>query len=525
MQIRGDVLAENPQPVPHGVFLRHVTPAGGPPGQDRRGKIAGTGLPGQDCEYRRAIELLPIDPGNSVMKVGATPTLLVSIVMNLVPVVRANQPNIVLILADDLGYGDLACYGSLRQETPHIDRLATGGVRFTDFHSNGPMCSATRAALLTGCYQQRFGPEFDGALGPSPRDDNGLPLAAVTIAEVLQQVGYATGMYGKWHLGYRPPLWPTQQGFDEFVGLGSGDGDHHTQIDRSGQQDWWKNDVIRMESAYTTDLITDHSVDFIRRHRKQPFFLYVAHLAIHFPWQGRDDLPHRVQGTNYSNDKWGIIPDRHNVAPHVKAMIEAVDQSVGKIVSALDECGLSENTLVVFASDNGGYLQYADSHFNISSNGPLKGQKGEVHEGGHRVPCIARWPGRIPPGRTSAQTVLTMDFFPTFASLAGAKLPTGQQLDGRDIGPLLLDDQALAERMTFWRNDEQRAARLGRWKLNLSPVDRSAADRSAADGPRLYNLNDDLGETTNVAAENPAIVSKLRNAWFAWERDVNGGFQ
>ena len=167
-----------------------------------------------------------------------------------VAIVSANQPNIVLIVADDLGYGDLACYGSGRHQTPHIDRLAADGLLMTDFHSNGSMCSATRAALLTGCYQQRFGPEFDGALGPSPLADNGLPLEAVTIAEVLQHSGYATGMFGKWHLGYRPPLWPTHQGFEEFVGLGSGDGDHHTQINRSGQlgqlrDAWfaWEQDV------------------------------------------------------------------------------------------------------------------------------------------------------------------------------------------------------------------------------------------------------------------------------------------
>ena len=429
--------------------------------------------------------------------------------------VQASQPNFVIILADDLGYGDLACYGSKLNKTPNIDRLAAEGIRFTDFHSNGPMCSATRAALLTGCFQQRFGKKFDGALSPGTSDDNGLPLEAVTIAEVLKQAGYATGMFGKWHLGYKPPLWPTHQGFDEFVGLGSGDGDHHTHIDRSGNEDWWRNDDIRMETGYTAELITRHSVDFIRRHKDEPFILYVPHLAIHFPWQGPGDPPHRVKGTNYANDKWGIIPNRNNVAPHVKAMIEAIDESVGTIVSALKRHGLADNTLVIFASDNGGYLRYAKSHFNISSNGPLKGQKGGVDEGGHRVPCIAWWPGRIKPGQVFSQTILTMDLFPTLVDLAEAELPEQQITDGVDIGPLLFRGEPLTERMTFWRADRERAARLGPWKLNLSDAEK----------PLLYNLDSDIGETTNVGDSNPDLVNLLTTAWFNWEADVNARFK
>ena len=361
----------------------------------------------------------------------------------------AARPNFVIILADDLGYGDLACYGSKLNETPNIDRLASEGMRFTDFHSNGPMCSATRAALLSGCYQQRFGPRFDGALSPSNDNDNGLPQEAVTIAETLQQAGYATGMFGKWHLGYKPPLWPTHQGFDKFIGLSTGDGDHHTQISRSGNRDWWKNDRNLKEKGYTTDLITRHSIDFIERHKEGPFFLFVSHLAIHFPWQGPDDPAHRVQGTNYANDKWGIIPNRSNVAPHVKAMIESLDKSVGQIISALKENDLDENTFVIFASDNGGYTHYAKSHFNISSNSPLRGQKCGVYEGGHRVPCIAWWPGKIQPAQQTAQTVLTMDLFPTLTKLAAAKLPKGQKIDGQDIGPLLFRREPLPPRMLF----------------------------------------------------------------------------
>lgn len=202
----------------------------------------------------------------------------------------AHKPNIVLIMADDLGYGDLGCYGNDVNQTPHIDALAAGGLRFRDFHAAGPMCSPTRAATLTGLYQQRFGREFDTAL--DSRDQLGLPHAAITIAELLKPHGYATACFGKWHLGYRPPLLPTNQGFDLFRGLGSGDGDFHTHIDRSGNEDWWHNDQLETVEGYTTDLLTRYSIEFIEAHRDRPFFLYVPHLAIHFPWQGPHDPGH-----------------------------------------------------------------------------------------------------------------------------------------------------------------------------------------------------------------------------------------
>ncbi|MCH7688854.1 MAG: sulfatase-like hydrolase/transferase, partial [Planctomycetes bacterium] len=326
--------------------------------------------------------------------------------------------------------------------------------------------------------------------------------------------GYATGMFGKWHLGYKPPLMPVNQGFDEFRGLASGDGDHHTHISRDGLKDWWLNNEIKMEKGYTTDLLTDYSVDFIERHSEQPFLLYLAHLAIHFPWQGPDDPPHRVEGTNYARDKWGIIPNRANVAPHVKAMIESVDRSLGRVIAVLEKLKLAENTLVVFTSDNGGYLNYAGGFENISSNGPLKGQKGSVDEGGHRVPAIFYWPGRIAEGQVTDETTMTMDLFPTFAALAGAELPRRQKLDGVDLAPLLFEQRPLSKRTLFWRKGERRAVRRGHWKLNLSNRQR----------PTLYNLAKDLGETTNLTAKNAKLVRKLTAAYDSWEADVNSGF-
>lgn len=422
--------------------------------------------------------------------------------------IAADQPNIILILADDLGYGDLACYGSTKHDTPHIDALAAAGIRFTDFHSAGPMCSPTRACILTGQYQQRFGRIFDSAISGVHHRDRGLPHKAVTVAELLQKQGYATACFGKWHLGYVPPWLPPSQGFDLFRGLGSGDGDFHTHIDRSGNEDWWYNNQLAMEEGYTTHLLTRYSVEFIEQHQDQPFFLYVPHLGIHFPWQGPDDPPHRRKGVDYHKDKWGIIPDRGNVSPHVKAMVEAVDDSVGQIVGALKQHGLEQKTLVIFTSDNGGYLTYDPDFRNISSNGPLRGQKTQLYEGGHRVPTVISWPGRISAG-VSDFTGHSADLLPTFARLAGVP-KTEVTSDGMDLAPLLFEQQTPADRLLYWRAHTVRAVREGPWKLWFTKSE-----------TELYNLDDDLGEQQNLAETHPDIVRRLKQAWHAWEDDVN----
>tara|TARA_R110002049_G_scaffold305056_3_gene501173 strand:+ start:133507 stop:134940 length:1434 start_codon:yes stop_codon:yes gene_type:complete len=421
---------------------------------------------------------------------------------------NAARPNVVLIMADDLGYGDLGCYGSEINPTPNIDNLASGGLRFTDFHSSGPMCTPTRAATLTGRYQQRFGAMFDTAISGVSQHDQGLPHRAVTIAEVLKAEGYATACFGKWHLGYQPPWLPTAQGFDFFRGLGSGDGDYHTHIDRSGREDWWRQNELEPETGYTTDLLTKHSVDFIENHHDQPFFLYVPHLAIHFPWQGPQDPPHRQKGQDYLKDKFGVVPDRSDVSGHVRAMIKSLDHSVGEIVSALEKWNLRDNTLVIFTSDNGGYVSYAGGFQKISSNGPLRGQKTELYEGGHRVPMIISWPGKIASAITN-QTAHSTDLFPTIANLCQAET-AGLQLDGVDLTSLIFDGSAIAKRTLFWRARQAMAVRSGPWKLY------------GKGGPlELFNLDQDLGETTNLADHKPDLVQKLSRQWDRWESDVN----
>ncbi|MCB1079616.1 MAG: sulfatase-like hydrolase/transferase, partial [Verrucomicrobiae bacterium] len=263
-------------------------------------------------------------------------------------------PNLVLIVGDDVGYGDLACYGSKINPTPHIDTLAKGGLRFTDFHTGGAMCSPTRASMLTGCYPQRFGADFDGALGKQDDREVGLPLGAVTIAELLKERGYATACFGKWHLGYTAPMIPTRQGFTTFRGMLSGDGDHHTHIDRSGNEDWYADEALDMEEGYTADLLTGYSLDFIGKHRESPFFLYlpfaVPHLSIQAPEDEVAEYTADLPETDYVHK--GYLP---HPKPHAgyAAMVTHMDRGVGEILALLAELGLDEKTAVFFTSDNG----------------------------------------------------------------------------------------------------------------------------------------------------------------------------
>ncbi len=424
------------------------------------------------------------------------------------------RPNIVLILADDLGYGDLGCYGSKQNKTPHLDRMAKEGLRFTDFHTNGSMCTPTRAALLTGQYQQRFGVKFEGPLSGKSDYHTGLPLEAHTMAETLKEAGYSTGMFGKWHLGYQPPFLPTHQGFDTFVGLTSGDGDHHSHIDRTGRPDWWHQESKQEETGYTADLLTQHAIQFMESHQEDPFFVYLPHLAIHFPWQGPHDPPHRQKGVDYWEDKWGIINDRSNIAPYVKAMVESLDTNVGRVMEALKRMDLDERTLVIFLSDNGGYIDYGTTHQNISSNGALRGQKGTLWEGGHRVPAMIRWPGRIQPG-VSEETVMGFDLFPTIMRLAtGKPYHRVSRLDGIDITHHLLRREPLPHRTLFWRDGKEFAVRSGPWKL-VAPGDGSH---------QLFNLYHDFRESRDVASIRKDQVKHMLEAFQSWESSLGQSF-
>jgi arylsulfatase A-like enzyme len=308
-------------------------------------------------------------------------------------------------------------------------------------------------------------------------------------------------------LGFHPPLVPTRQGFDDYRGLLSGGGDHHSHIDRSGRQDWWHNEQIEMESGYSADLITSHSIEFIEQHKDQPFFLYVPHQAIHFPWQRPNDTAHRVKGQSYWNDKWGKIKDTNDIRPYIKSMVEAIDQSVGQIVATLKRLELDQQTLIIFTSDNGGYLNYGRTHLNISSNGPLRGQKGDLYEGGHRVPAIAYWPGRIKAGTVTDQTTMTMDIFPTLLKLVNVPEIGNVEFDGINILPLLLENKPLPKRTLFWRMRQQKAVRKGAWKLYLNE-----------NKLELYNLDNDISESNDLSKQYSEKVATMNSELVAWEK-------
>jgi len=421
------------------------------------------------------------------------------------------KPNVIIILADDLGYGDVGCYGSTVINTPNIDALAKGGLRFTDFHSNGAMCSPTRAALLTGRYQQRAG--IQSVLSCKSTHDVGLAHKEITFAELLKPAGYATAMYGKWHLGFKPEFNPVTQGFDEFVGYVSGGSDYFSHVNRSGEPDWWKNDKLHPEKGYTTELLTDHAIEFIEKNRTRPFCVYVPYQAVHFPFQGPKDKAYRVVGGSYwSKAKYGLrYDDVNDRKTAYKEMVESMDANVGRIVQAVRKLGLEKKTLIFFTSDNGAYKW-------VGSNLPCSGQKGQLLEGGHRVPAIAYWPGKIKPATVTDETILTMDLFPTIAALAGVEVPPKLKLDGVDIRAVLFEGKKLKPRTVFWRTSRAGAARRGPWKLLM----RKARGNSPA-FVGLYNLHEDIAEKNNLAEKKPELLSQLKAEYAAWEQDVTAG--
>ncbi|QDT36862.1 sulfatase-like hydrolase/transferase [Stratiformator vulcanicus] len=407
---------------------------------------------------------------------------------------ETRKPNIIIILADDLGYADVGCYGSKRFKTPNIDALAADGIRFTDFHSNGAVCSPTRAALLTGRYQQRTG--ITGVVTAKGHRHTGLDLQETTFAEVVKPLGYTTALFGKWHVGYNADYNPVRQGFDEFIGFVSGNVDYHAHLDQTGKEDWWKQDKLSPETGYTTDLITDHGVDFIQHNKDRPFLLYLPHEAPHYPYQGRKDPPRYQPGRGRTKDP---------VTPAVyKEMIEVMDEGVGRIRKAVVDAGISDNTLIFFFSDNG--------PAGPGSAGPLRGKKGQIWEGGHRVPAIACWPGRIEKGKTSDLPAMGSDLLPTIAAISGAALPQDVTLDGIDLLPYLFQNKQLSDRPLFWGVRNQLAIRKGDFKL--------VTDKSFSN-PSLYNLSSDLGEKDDIAAAHPELVKDLLSLLKHWYADVN----
>ncbi|MDX2037710.1 MAG: sulfatase [Isosphaeraceae bacterium] len=421
-------------------------------------------------------------------------------------------PNVVIIYADDLGYADLGCFGAPADQTPNLDRMASRGRKFTNFHVSQPVCSASRTSLLTGCYANRLG--IHGALGPTARV--GISDEETTIAEVLRGRGYATGMAGKWHLGHHPRFLPTRHGFDEYLGL-------------PYSNDMWprneaakKNayptlpliegekaidpDVTPDDQALLTTIYTERAVRFIDKNKDRPFFFYLAHSMPH--------VPIFVSEKNDGKTGRGLYAD----------VIREIDWSVGEILSALERNGLSERTLVVFTSDNGPWLNYGD---HAGSAGPLREGKGTCWEGGVRVPCVMTWPGTIPAGTTSSAMMMTIDLLPSIAAMTGARLPK-LPIDGKDLSKSITGAEPAANpHSSYWFYYEQGQLQAvtsgdGRWKLQLPHTYRSLSGRPGGKGgkparydqivldkPELYDLESDIGEKTDLAAAHPEIVKRL----------------
>lgn len=445
---------------------------------------------------------------------------------------RTTKPNILLIVADDLGYGELGCYGGKDIPTPHIDSLAKSGVRFTDAYVTAPYCAASRAALLTGRYGTRFGFEFNPVGAGNEHPENGLPLSERTLADGLREAGYVTGLVGKWHLGGNAKFHPQRRGFDEFFGFfheahyfvpppWAG---HTTWLRRkalpNGSQGRWtspdgritwsthmksfepdydaNNPVLRNsqpvdEQANLTDAFTREAVDFIKRHKEQPFFLYLAHLAVHSPMQGADVYM----------EKFSHIPDIHRRI--FAAMLAHMDDGVGRVLETVRSEGLEENTIIIFLSDNGGPTREI-----TSSNAPFRGEKGQLLEGGLRVPFIIQWKNRLPAGRVESRMASSLDLLPTALAAAGGTAPA--RLDGTDLLPFFEGDLAKPIRPRhYWRMGTPAALRAGSWKIYR--------DRDTT-GWQLYDLANDPGETRNLADAHPERLNTLRSEWEALDKEM-----
>ncbi len=405
-------------------------------------------------------------------------------------------PNFIVIFCDDLGYGDTGCYGSEKNRTPKIDRMASEGMRFTSFYSSSPVCTPSRASLMTGCYAQRVGMHMDytGHWVLIPGSRRGLHPSEITLAESLRTVGYTTACIGKWHLGDQPPHLPTRHGFDHYFGIPysndmawEGRGDPPLPLMRD-------EDVVDapVDQATLTGRYTEEAIRFITENARQPFFLYLPHTFPHLPLHASEAFRDRSANGRYGD------------------CVEEIDWSTGKILDALDELQLSEKTLVIFTSDNG------SNGRNGGSNHPLAGAKGSTMEGGMRVPMIARWTGTIEPGTTCHRITATMDIFPTFAALAEAPLPV-RPIDGHDIRPLLLEDPSGPspwDEFLYFRRRQLQAIRVGDWKYHL-PMEQSFPNWTTPEktGPgregRLVNLASDLSESTDLSRDYPEVVRMM----------------
>ncbi len=417
------------------------------------------------------------------------------LVASCLPLLAADEkkPNILLIVGDDMGYADVGFHGCKEIPTPHLDALAASGARFTNGYVTGPYCSPTRAALLTGRYQNRFGHEFN----PSEKD-SGLPLSETTLADHLKTAGYATGLIGKWHLGTLPAMHPQKRGFDEFFGFLGG---AHSYFQADGILRG--NEPVR-EMDYATDAFGREAVSFIERHKAQPWFLFLSFNAVHTPMEAaKDDLAKFPNITD---------PLRRDYA----AMMLAMDDAIGSVRKKLTDSQLERDTIVFFISDNGGPTMKGVT-VNGSRNEPLRGSKRTTLEGGIRVPFIISWPGRVKPAVVDAPAI-QLDLHATAVAAAGVAVKPEWKLEGVNRLPFLLGEKSSTPHSTlYWRFGEQMAVRAGDFKLvRYDAIADDTTEKAIVTAPKLYNLRDDIGESKDLSAAMPDKVKELQALWDTW---------
>ncbi len=470
-------------------------------------------LPG--IQDQNPLRITKPDPTGTNMKSNLTYALILALLFTAGSQTRAGdssrgKPNIVIILADDLGYADLTTYGAPKIKTPELDRLAKQGMKFTQFYAEN-FCSPSRAALLTGSYAHRLG--ITKVFWPDSTE--GLNPEEITIAELLKGRGYTTAVIGKWHLGHQEPFLPTNQGFDYYFGLPFSNDmgpDARPAKGPFGPMPIMRNEEVIERGPDQTQLTrryTDETIQFITENKDGPFFVYLAHTMPHVPLHASDDF--------LGKSEFGLYGD----------VVEEIDWSTGRILRTLDDLGLAEETLVVFLSDNGPWLQKG-AHGGLAT--PLREGKGTTWEGGHRVPAILRWPGKIPENVTSDALTTIMDLYPTIANLVGADLPDDRVIDGKDIWPLLAGqtEESPHNAYYYYRLRRFEAVRVGDWKLHLEGkrTDYNNVHFDYTDDfvslrdEQLYNLAEDIGEQRNLVLDHPEIVERLKNAAAEHQRDI-----